>query len=76
MPRLKGLGIRRAIPFSLRLNARERAKLESLATAAELSMVEFARCKIFDIPLEMVGGKSPRARAKATSEQDPTIPTA
>ncbi len=72
MPKLKGLGIRRAIPFSLRLNPRERAKLETLATAAQLSMVEFARCKIFDIPFEFVGGKSPRT-GKATKATEATV---
>ncbi len=72
MPKLKGIGIRRAIPFSLRLNKVERKRLELDATAVGLPMVEFARCKIFDVPFEMVGGKSQRQKDKPT---ETTLPT-
>lgn len=60
-----GMGYRRGPGIPLRLTKSEKAKLEKLSTAVGLSMAEFVRCKTFDIPFQMIGGK----------EQKPKKPT-
>ena len=63
-----GMGPRRTGNFPLRLNKRELARFKALARAAELSMAEYARAKIFDIPFENLGGRPRKDQPKPAQE--------
>ncbi len=56
---------RRPRAFIIRLNESEYADLKKRSAAAHVFMSEYVRCKAFDIPLEQVGGVSPRVRRPA-----------
>lgn len=60
-----GMGVRRNKGFPLRMKLSERQELRRRARAKDVSMSEYARCKIFDIPFSLVGGKNPKGRPKA-----------
>ncbi len=61
-----GMGFRRGSGIPLRLSPPEKKKLKKLADAVGLSMSEYVRCRIFDIPFHMIGGKEEKP-TKATS---------
>jgi len=61
-----GMGLRRGLGIPLRLTTPEKKKLKKLADAVGLSMAEYVRCKTFDIPFQMIGGKETKP-AQATS---------
>lgn len=78
MAHSSGMGLRRDQPLPLYLSRREKADLRKRAAGAELSMVEYVRCKTFDIPFNLIGGKNPRGRPKAevaanTPPKEPTV---
>ncbi len=52
-----GMGVRRGPGIPLRMTKNEKAKLKKMANAVGLSMAEYVRCKIFEIPFHLVGGK-------------------
>ncbi len=56
-----GMGLRRKPGIPLRLTDPEKKKLKKLALAAGLSMAEYVRCKTFDIPFELIGGKASKS---------------
>ena len=58
----KGPKLRRPLVFPLRFNEREMDKFIARAKDADLPRVEFARCKILDIPFDSVGGKNPKRK--------------
>ena len=70
MPRAKAVGqLKRPKPFLLRFNEREKRELEIRAGEAHLSMVEYCRRKVFDVPFSVVeprngAEKEPIAQAK------------
>jgi len=47
----------------MRLNKIEFAELEKRADAAGLSMSQYCRCRVFDIPFDQVGGTLPKRRS-------------
>ena len=57
MARSAGMGLRRGLGIPLRLTPLEKKKLKKLAESVGLSMAEYVRCKAFDIPFHLVGGK-------------------
>lgn len=61
-----GMGYRRGPGIPLRLTPSEKKKLKKLAQSVDLSMAEYVRCKIFDIPFQLIGGKEGKT-VKATS---------
>ncbi len=61
-----GMGLRRGPGIPLRLTAPEKKKLKQLARDVSLSMAEYVRCKTFDIPFHLVGGKELKPK-QATS---------
>ncbi len=63
-----GMGIRRDKGFPLRLKSTELSDLKRRARGVNLSMSEYARCKIFDIPFKMMGGKNLAGRPKKSTE--------
>jgi hypothetical protein len=65
------MGLRRNKPIPLYLSKSEKATLRKRASAVDLSMAEYVRCKTFDISFEVVGGKSQRKRTKA--EEKPQV---
>lgn len=52
-----GRRLKRGDGIPLRLTLPEKKKLEKLAAAVGLNMAVYVRCKIFDIPFHMMGGK-------------------
>lgn len=63
---ISGGRLKRDDGIPLRLTLPEKKKLEKLAAAAGLNMAVYVRCKVFDIPFQMMGGKELKP-AKATS---------
>jgi mobilization protein NikA len=61
-----GMGLRRGLGIPLRLTTPEKKKLKKLADAVGLSMAEYVRCKTFDIPFHLIGGKETKS-AQASS---------
>lgn len=53
-----GMGERRNKGFPLRLSMEERRDLKKRAGEVKLSMSEYVRCKVFDIPFKLLGGKN------------------
>lgn len=51
--------MRRPLPFMIRLTTEERAEVDRMARAANVTRSELARCRIFGIPLRFVGGREP-----------------
>ena len=70
----QGMGLRRDKPIPLYLSAREKADLKRRSKVAGLSMVEFVRCKTFDIPFHHVGGRSPRGRPRNAVREAAAVP--
>lgn len=77
--------LRRNRGVYLRFTESEKAEVQRRARSNGLSMDEFGRCKMLDIPFEYVSGRmtrkpaSPRRTPRAQSHKSPdtaTIPTA
>ncbi len=60
MAHSSGMGLRRGEGLPFRMTKAEKKELKRRADSVGLSMVEYARCKTFDIPFDVVGGKPPR----------------
>ncbi len=68
MANSSGMGLRREEGIPLRLTPPEKKKLERLAAGVGLSMADYVRCKTFDIPFDMIGGKELKPKSvKAAS---------
>lgn len=63
-----GMGLRRKKGWPLRLSLLERQDLRRRAKVSNVSMSEYARCKIFDIPLKLIGGKNQVGRPRKIEE--------
>lgn len=73
MAQFRGLGLKRPVPLTFRLSEEERAELERRAREAEISMVEYARCRIFGVPLSKAKGRRiAPPRRKATTDSQAT----
>ncbi len=62
MANSSGMGLKRGVSFLLRLNRKEKRDFERRANEATLSLNDYARCKLFDIPFHLIGGKNPKGR--------------
>lgn len=72
-----GMGLRRGRGLPLRLTKSEKTELKRLADAAGVSMVEYVRCKTFDIDTHLLSGKPKRRRTApplATQKSAPLVP--
>lgn len=65
MANSSGMGLKRGKGFPLRLTKNEMRQFKKRADDADLSMNDYARCKIFDIPFHLMGGKNPKGRPSA-----------
>lgn len=76
MPRLKGgLKARRTIPVFFRVSEWEDQELTKRHKAANLPRAVYARCKLLDIPFEIMGGRNPTNGSETPSYKTPTNPT-
>ena len=75
MGNIKGLGLRRTKVFFMRLTEQEKKVLKRNADRFGLAMVEYVRCKIFDIPFEEMSGKLDLKTAKVKNNAEPAAAT-
>lgn len=68
MAKSKQAGLRRDEPLFLRLSVSEKALVRKRARATGLTMDEYARCKIFEIPFEYVNGRVTTQSHKVPAE--------
>ncbi len=64
MANASGMGLKREEGFPLRLTKDEMKRFKKDAAVVGLSRNDYARCKLFDISFDLMGGKSPRGRPK------------
>ncbi len=74
----KKRNLRREEPLYTRLSPSEKRLVRKEATAKGLSMEEYTRCKLFDIPFEQVSGRLTKTSKVESHSDQPTatIPTA
>jgi hypothetical protein len=67
----RGTILRRPRSFVIRVNDREYADLRKRAKRVRLTLSEYARCKIFDVAFEQVGGVNPKRHRVPEAEKEP-----
>jgi hypothetical protein len=65
--------LRRNVSLFMRVTASEKALLRKRARTEGLAMVEYVRCKVFDIPFQHVSGRLPARKNAETASHSEAV---